>query len=53
MKIFMAEATVGGSLEVNLPETSKTMVRYVSIQMSVYVEVGRWQNGAKLCPRSY
>ena len=37
MKISMA---VGGSLEVNLPETSKTMVPYVSIQMLVYVEVG-------------
>ena len=34
MKILMAKA-VGGSLEVNLPETSKTMVPYVSIQMLV------------------
>ena len=42
MKISMAETTFVGSLEVNLPETSKTKVRYVSIQMSVYVEVGRW-----------
>ena len=39
MKISMAKA-VGGSLEVNLPEISNTMVPYVSIQMLVYVEVG-------------
>ena len=44
MKISMA---VGGSLEVNLPETSKTMVPYVSIQMSVYVEVGQWSKKGK------
>ena len=45
MKISMAEATFVGSLEVNLPET---MVRYVSIQMSVYVEVGRWSKMGKI-----